>query len=84
MYTPQNNIEAMATYEAWLFMLQKYLEKVESRSQIDRMIDDAAGFDKQNQADIIPILEDMRDSLVFLWEDTTRIEILLEQVTNNQ
>lgn len=83
MYAPQNNIEAMATYEAWLFMLQKFLEKLESRSPIDRMIDDATGFYKQNQAYIIPILEDMRDSLVFLWEDTTRIEKLLQQVTNN-
>lgn len=80
MYKPENDIEAMATYEAWLYLLQKYVDVENKRSWLDKMIDEATGFDKQKKEELLPILEDMRDSLAFLWFDTKGIEKILEVV----
>ena len=81
-YIPENAIEAMGTYEAWIFMLSQFIKNEESRTNLDKMIDEVTWFDKEKKANIFPILEDMYDSLVFLGEDTWKIESLMNTLTS--
>jgi hypothetical protein len=72
--------ECIATIDAGFFMLEQHLKQEAGRSPLDRLIDDASGYDREKREWVRVIAQDIRDAQAEIGEDTTETDKVLAAI----